>query len=89
VYGAYKVAGLLVDEIVRQVPALKKYVRHFDMVVSDDGKGNYMSLQEAVDDAPVGHKTIIRILHGEWTYPSIPKNKKIKFSVSENARLNK
>ncbi len=89
VYGAYKVAGLLVDEIVRQVPALKKYVRHFDMVVSDDGKGNYMSLQEAVDDAPVGHKTIIRILHGEWTFPSIPKNKKIKFSVSENARLNK
>jgi len=87
VYGAHVVASLLVDEIARQVPALKKYVRHYDYIVADNGQGNYMSLQQAVDEAPSGKKTRIRILHGEWNYPTVPKGKKIKFSVSENARL--
>ncbi len=87
VYGAHIVASLLVDEIARQVPALKKYVRHYDYIVADNGQGNYMSLQQAVDEAPNGVKTRIRILHGEWNYPNIPKGKKIKFSVSQNAKL--
>ena len=89
VYGAHVVAGLLVDEIARQVPALKKYVRHYDFIVAKDGHGNYMDLQKAVDEAPVGKKTTIRILNGEWEKPLLPKNKKIKFSVSENAKLSK
>lgn len=87
VYGAHVVAGLLVDEIARQVPSLKKYVRHYDFIVAADGHGNYMDLQKAVDEAPEHAKTTIRILNGEWKRPVVPKNKKIKFSVSENAKL--
>ncbi len=89
IYGAHVVASLLVDEIARQVPALKKYVRHYDFIVADNGQGNYMSLQKAVDEAPLGVKTKIRILHGDFDYPRIPKGKKIKFSVSQNATLRK
>ncbi len=87
VYGAHVVAGLLVDEIARQVPALKKYVRHFDYIVAVDGHGNYMDLQNAVDDAPENKKTTIRLLNGEWKKPVLPKGKKIKYSISENAKL--
>ena len=89
IYGAHVVAGLLVDEIAKHVPALKKYVRHYDFIVAKDGHGNYMDLQKAVDEAPVGKKTTIRILNGEWKRPFVPRNKKIKFSVSENAKLEK
>lgn len=87
VFGAHVVAGLLVDEMAKQVPALRKYVRHYDFIVAKDGHGNYMNLQKAVDDAPWGRKTIIRILNGEWEKPVVPKGKKIKFSISENARM--
>ncbi len=87
IYGAHVVASLLVDEIARQVPALKKYVRHYDYIVSDKGQGNYMDLQKAVDAAPMGKKTKIRVLHGEWSYPVIPRGKKIKLDVSSHAKL--
>ncbi len=86
IYGAHVVAGLLVDEIAKQVPELKKYVRHYDFIVANDGKGNYMDLQKAVDAAPQGKKTTIRILNGEWKKPHVPKGKKIKFSLSKNAK---
>ena len=77
----------MVDEIGKVAPALRKYIRHYDFIVAADGKGNYMDLQQAVDDVPVGRKTVVRILNGEWDYPVIAKGKKVKFSVSENARL--
>lgn len=79
VYGARVVAGALVDEIGRVVPALRKHIRHYDYVVSAQGRGNYMSLQEALDAAPVGKKTTILILGGKWDKPTITKGKKIKY----------
>lgn len=87
VYGAHVVASLLVDEIGKVAPSLRKYIRHYDYIVAADGKGNYMDLQKAVDEVPMGRKTVVRILNGEWDYPVIPKGKRVKFSVSENARL--
>ena len=87
IYGAHVVAGLLVDEIAKQIPLLKKYVRHYDFIVSADGHGNYMDLQKAIDEAPDNKKTTIRVLNGEWKRPYLPKNKKIKLSISENAKL--
>ena len=79
VYGARIVAGALVDEIGRVVPALRKHIRHYDYVVSAQGRGNHMSLQEALDAAPVGKKTTILILGGKWDKPTITKGKKIKY----------
>lgn len=79
IYGARIVANALADAIGEQVPALKKHVRHFDYVVSKEGRGNYMNLQEAVDAVPAGKKTTILILGGKWEKPNIAKGKKIKF----------
>ena len=78
VYGARTMASLLVDEIAKVAPCLKKYVRHYDYVVSKKGRGNYLTLQDAVDAAPMGKKTVIRVLDGDWDKPNIPKGKKIK-----------
>lgn len=79
VYGAHVIANALADAICEQVPALKKHVRHYDYVVSKKGRGNYFSLQGAVDAVPAGTKTTILVLGGDWQKPQVAKGKKIKF----------
>lgn len=78
IYGASVVARLLADEASRQVPALKKYVRHYDAIVAADGSGQYFDLQKAVDNAPKGKSTIY-VDKESWKTPVVPKGKKIKF----------
>ena len=79
VYGAHVIANALVDAIAEKVPALKKHVRHYDYVVSKAGRGNYLSLQAAVDAVPVGEKAKVLVLDGKWKKPARMKGKKIKF----------
>ena len=86
IYGAYTVAGLLADAIAEQVPALKDYVRHYDIVVAKDGSGLYFDLQQAVDNAPAGKEITILVCVGDWQKPVIPKGKKIKFFMREGAK---
>lgn len=81
VYGAHVVANALADEIGAQVPALKRHIRHYDYVVSKKGRGNYMDLQKAVDEAPENVETKILVLGGFWPKPNIPKTKNIKFTL--------
>lgn len=78
VYGAHVVAGLLVDEMAKVCPELKPYVRHYDYIVSALGKGNYLTLQEAVDAVPEGEAATIHVIDGKWKKP-VTKGKKIKF----------
>ena len=78
IYGASVVARLLADEASRQVPALKKYVRHYDAIVAADGSGQYFDVQKAVDNAPKGKSTIY-VDKELWKTPVVPKGKKIKF----------
>lgn len=78
VFGARLVAGLLADAIAKKVPALRRHVRHYDYVVSQEGRGNYFSLQEAIDAAPAGKRTIIRVLDGETQLPASARSKRIK-----------
>jgi pectinesterase len=78
VFGARLVAGLLADAIAEKVPALRRHVRHYDYVVSQEGRGNYFSLQEAIDAAPAGKRTIIRVLDGETKLPASARSKRIK-----------
>ena len=87
IYGAHVVANLMADAIAKEIPALRKYVRHYDYVVSSIGRGNYMSLQTAVDDVPVGKKTKVLVLDGKWEKPVIQKGKKIKFVVFSDAEI--
>ena len=66
VYGAHVVANLLADAIGREVPSLRRHIRHYDYVVSAEGRGNYLSLQEAIDAVPsTDNKTVIRVLDGD------------------------
>jgi len=80
VYGARLMASLLVDEMAKACPELKPYVRHYDYVVSAKGRGNYLTLQEAVDAIPAnGKKTQVLILDGTWQKPAVAKGKKPKY----------
>lgn len=76
VYGAHIVAGALADALGNAIPALNSHVRHFDYIVSDEGRGNFMTPEEAVEAVPNGKSTIL-VLHGDFKKPVVPKKKKI------------
>lgn len=87
IYGAHVVANALADAIAEKVPALKKHVRHYDYVVSKAGRGNYFSVQEAVDAVPVGSKAKVLVLGGNWKKPTRMEGKKIKFVKQFGAKI--
>lgn len=66
--GARYVAGLAVDEIKEKVPALAKYIRHYDFVVAKDGSGDFFTVQEAIDAIPSFRKneTTVYIRNGVY-----------------------
>lgn len=87
VYGAHIVANALVDAIGEQVPALKKHIRHYDYVVSKEGRGNFLTLQDAVNAVPAGKKVTVLVLGGTWEKPHYGKDKQIKFVKSFGAKI--
>lgn len=87
VYGAHIVASAIADAVVETIPALKKYVRHYDYIVAANGTGNYMTPEDAINAIPVGVKTKILILNGTFAKPTVPKEKKIKFIFFDGARF--
>lgn len=86
IYGAHVISNLLADAIADAVPALKKYVRHYDYVVSDKGRGNYLTLDAALDAIPEGVKTTVLVLDGEFRMPQ-PAKSNVKFEVRSTAKL--
>ena len=48
VYGAHQVARLLADALCEEVPVLKKYRTDADITVDRLGRGQYLSLDDAV-----------------------------------------
>lgn len=78
IYGAHIVAGKLADALGEAIPALKPHVRHFDYIVSAQGRGNYMTPEEALNAAPKG-KSQILILDGKFTEPKAQKGKKVEW----------
>lgn len=88
VFGAHVISNLLVDAIAEAVPELKPYVRHYDYVVSDRGRGNFMTLQEAVDAVPAdANGATILVLDG--SFPKPQTSKKINYEVRSTAKLMK
>lgn len=85
IHGAITVANLLADAVADAVPALKKYIRHYDITVAKNGSGRFFCVQQAVDSAPLKHKTTVMLGAGEWKKPAVPKGKKIKFILREGA----
>ena len=86
VEGARRVSGLLAEALCQQVPALKRYLRHYDLVVDANGRGDFFTVQEAYDAAPLGRKTTILVGDGTWTKPQKVKGKRVKFTLRSGAR---
>ena len=69
IQGAKAVAAIAVRELANAVPALKPYMRHYDIVVAQDGSGDVFTIQEAialVPDYSKGHETRILIRKGTY-----------------------
>lgn len=87
--GAITVANLLADAVCKEVPALEKYHRKYDITVANDGSGHFFDIQKAVDSAPAGNKTTIMVGFGKWNKPFVPKDKNIKFVLRKGAEWTK
>jgi len=79
------VASLLADAIGEKVPALKKYIRHYDYTVATDGSGKYFNVQDAVDAAPAGKTSVVMVAKGKWRKPVVPRYKKVRFVMRDGA----
>lgn len=82
IYGAHVVAGALAEALGNAVPDLKPHIVHYDYIVSDEGRGNYLDLQSAVDAVPKKGKAKILVLHGKFAKPTY-KRKKIQIDYWE------
>jgi len=87
VYGAHQVARLLADALCEEIPVLKRYRAEADITVDSRGRGNYLKLSEAVEQALKEPKkpTTIQILGGKWEKPQLPKKHQITFVLREGA----
>ena len=87
IYGAHTVARLLADALCEEVPVLKKYRTDADITVDRKGRGQFMKLEPAVEQALADPKkpTTIQILGGQWERPKLPKKHKITFILREGA----
>ena len=77
--GARKVTELVCEKIKVQLPELAEHLTSYDIVVSADGHGDYMTVQEAINACPdYSHEriTTIRIRAGLYKeMVTIPHNK--------------
>lgn len=87
VYGAHVVARLLADALCEEIPLLAKYRTEADLTVDIHGRGDYLSLEPAVEKALTSSKqeTTIQILGGTWEQPKLPKKHHIRFILREGA----
>lgn len=86
VWGAHQVAHLLADALCNEIPLLSRYRINADITVDKNGRGQFLSLQQAIDSINPLNPTTIQILGGEWTKPQLPKKHKITFLLKEGAK---
>lgn len=91
IYGARVIAGLTVDAIAKEVPALAPFVRHYDFVVAKDGSGDFFTIQEAINAVPdfrkVGRTTIL-VRKGIYKEKVVIPESKINISlIGENGAV--
>ena len=88
--GARKVAEIVCDRVREQLPEIAAHLRYFHIVVSPDGHGDYMTVQEAIDACPdYSHSEITDILIRKGVYQeevNIPHSKFRLHIVGEDAR---
>jgi pectinesterase len=87
VYGAHVVAKLLAEALCEEIPVLRKYHMEADITVDRQGRGNYLTLAPAIEQALANarQETTIQILGGKWEKPQLPKKHHIRFVFREEA----
>lgn len=88
--GARKVTELVCEKIREQLPEIAEHLISYHIVVSADGHGDYMTVQEAVNAIPdYSHKEITTVLIRKGVYKeeiSIPHTKFRVHFKGEDAR---
>lgn len=88
VQGAKVVARMAVEELALQAPALQPYMRHYDIVVAQDGSGDVFTIQEAINMVPDYRKEKeTRILIRKGTYKEkiiVPASKQSVSLIGES-----
>lgn len=68
IWGARQMCRATIDAIGEAVPALKPYIRKYDLVVAKDGSGDYFTVQEAINAVPDYNSQELTILIQPGTY---------------------
>ena len=80
--GARKVTEIVCDKIKDQIPEIAEHLRYFNIVVSPDGHGDYMTVQEAVNAIPnYSHKEITTVYIRKGVYKECVNIPHTKFRV--------
>ena len=85
VHGAHVVARLLADALCQEIPLLAKYRTDADITVDKQGRGDYLSLQKALESIDTTKPTTIQMLGGEWEKPELGKKSKVQFVMRMGA----
>lgn len=85
VHGAQTVARLLAEALCQEVPLLKKYRVDADLTVDSRGRGDYLSLEQAMQTIDPMKPCKIQILGGLWDKPVLPKKSKVTFVLRQGA----
>ena len=87
--GARIVAELVCGEIAKRIPEIAAHLIHYDIVVAQDGTGDYFTVQEAIDACPdYSHEQVTTILIRNGVYNemvTVPHNKFRLHIIGENA----
>ncbi|MBO4743435.1 MAG: pectin esterase [Bacteroidales bacterium] len=88
--GARKVTELVCDGIKEQIPEIAEHLVRYDIVVSPDGHGDYMTVQEAVNAVPnYSHTEITTVFIRKGVYKecvNIPHTKFRVHFIGEDAK---
>ena len=85
IYGAHRVASLLADALCKEIPVLERYHVAEDVTVDAQGRGDYLTLEAALEGRDPQQPFTIQLLGGQWTRPQLPRKSKITFVLRENA----
>lgn len=66
--GARKMCAATIDAIGEAIPALKPFIRKYDLVVAQDGSGDFMTIQEAIMAVPDYNGEELKILVAPGIY---------------------
>ena len=85
--GSSPAARLLADALCEEIPVLKAYRTEADITVDAKGRGDFLTLDEAVRSVPASSRseTVIQVLGGEWERPQLPKKSRIRFVLRQGA----